>query len=75
LPRGAAILLAVSGPLAGILYRLLPGQLDQLTAIPTGMALVWLGFALLFERRVTAAGPNPGEAKFDTVQPEPGKVA
>jgi hypothetical protein len=67
LPRGAAILLAVSGPLAGILYRLLPDQLDQLTAIPTGMALIWLGFALLFERRVSASGANQGEARFDTV--------
>lgn len=74
LPRGAAILLAVSGPLAGLLYRLLPDQLDQLTAVPTGMALVWLGFALLFERRVPASGANPGKARFDTVLHEPGKT-
>jgi hypothetical protein len=50
LPRGAATLLAVSGLLAGIMFRLLPDQLDQLTGIPTGMALIWLGFALFFER-------------------------
>jgi hypothetical protein len=50
LPRGAATLLAVSGPLAGILFGLLPPQLDQLTGIPTGMALIWLGSALFFER-------------------------
>jgi hypothetical protein len=50
LPRRAAALLALSGPLAGIMFRLLPQQLDQLTAIPTGVALVWLGFALFFER-------------------------
>jgi hypothetical protein len=51
LPRGAAALLAVSGPLAGILFGLLPPLLDQLTGIPTGFALVWLGFSLFFERR------------------------
>jgi hypothetical protein len=57
LPLGAAALLAVSGLLAGIMFRLLPDQLDQLTGIPTGMALIWLGFALLFERRAPASQP------------------
>lgn len=56
LPRWAAALLAVSGPLAGILFRLFPQQLDQLTGIPTGIALVWLGLALFFERRAPASG-------------------
>ncbi len=74
LPRGAGGLLAVSGPLAGILFRLLPVQLDQLTGIPTGMALVWLGFALFFERRVPASGANTDKARFDAVQHEPGKA-
>ena len=55
LPRWAAALLALSGPLAGIMFGLLPNQLDQLTAIPTGVALVWLGFALFFERRAPAS--------------------
>ena len=75
LPRGAAGLLAVSGALAGIMFRLLPDQLDQLTALPLGIALVWLGFALFFERRASASGANPGEASFNAVQHEPGKVA
>ncbi len=57
LPRWAAALLALSGPLAGILFALLPQQLDQLTAIPTGVALVWLGFALFFERRESTTEP------------------
>jgi hypothetical protein len=61
LPRGAAALLAVSGPLAGILYGLLPPQLDPLTGIPTGTALVWLGFSLLFERREPTAEPVSGK--------------
>ena len=55
LPRWAGALLALSGPLAGIMFGLLPNQLDQLTAIPTGVALVWLGFALFFERRAPAS--------------------
>ena len=60
LPRWAAALLAVSGPLAGIMFRLLPQQLDQLTAIPTGIALAWLGFALFFERRKPVSEALPG---------------
>jgi hypothetical protein len=61
LPRGAAALLAVSGPLAGILFGLLPPQLDQLTGIPTGIALVWLGFSLFFERREPTSEPVSGK--------------
>lgn len=57
LPRWAGALLALSGPLAGIMFGLLPQQLDQLTAIPTGVALVWLGFALFFERRESSSEP------------------
>lgn len=57
LPRGAAAMLAVSGPLAGILFGLLPPRLDQLTGIPTGMALIWLGFSLFFERRKPTSEP------------------
>jgi hypothetical protein len=72
LPRGAAVLLAVSGPLAGILFGLLPPQLDQLTGIPTGIALVWLGFSLFFERREPTLepvfikrSPLPGQTGVD----------
>lgn len=72
LPRGAAALLAVSGPVAGIMFRLLPEQLDQLTGIPTGMALIWLGCALCFERRVPASGENSDEASFNAIKREPG---
>ncbi len=52
LPRWAAALLAISGPLAGIMFGLLPRQLDQLTGMPTGIAMVWLGYALFSERQV-----------------------
>jgi hypothetical protein len=75
LPRGAAALLAVSGPLAGIMFRLLSDQLDQLTGLPMGIALVWLGFALFFERRgerrVPASEAIPGGASFNAVKHDP----
>ncbi|MBN8655640.1 MAG: hypothetical protein J0M11_07885 [Anaerolineae bacterium] len=60
LPRWAAVLLAVSGPLAGTMFTLLPYQLVQLTSIPIGFALVWLGYALFSERR-----EKPSASLFD----------
>ena len=72
LPRGAAALFAVSGPLAGTMFTLLPYQLVQLTSIPIGGALVWLGYALFSERR-----ENPSESLLDqgVVSQELSKVA
>jgi hypothetical protein len=51
LPRAAAVLLALSGPLAIIMVALLPHQLERLAAMPMGIALAWLGYALWSERR------------------------
>jgi len=59
LPRGASVLLAISGPLAGTMFTLLPYQLVQLTSIPIGAAMVWLGYALFSERR-----EKPSESVF-----------
>ena len=72
LPRGAAVLLAVSGPLAGTMFTLLPYQLVQLTSIPIGFAMVWLGYALFSERREKAH-----ESLLDQtlVSQEPSKAA
>jgi hypothetical protein len=61
LPRGAAVLLAVSGPLALIMGALLPHQFARLAAMPMGLALIWLGFALFFERRAPASEPVQGK--------------
>jgi len=72
LPRGAAALLAVSGPLAGTLFALLPYQLVQVTSIPIGAAMVWLGYALFSERR-----GEPFESLRDQkiISQKPGKAA
>jgi hypothetical protein len=54
LPRGAAVLLAVGTALAPV-AGLLPLESQPKIAVPTGLALVWLGYALLAERRTPAA--------------------
>jgi hypothetical protein len=59
LSRWAALLLAFSGPLALVMVALLPHQLERLAAIPMGIALTWLGYSLLSERRVPAKDPCP----------------
>ena len=72
LPRGAAVLLAISGPLAGTMFTLLPYRLVQLTSIPIGGAMVWLGYALFSERR-----ERPSESPLDQgiVSQQPGSAA
>lgn len=50
LPRGAAALLACSGPLAILAMQLLGHPLDRLAAAPMGIALIWLGYSLWSER-------------------------
>jgi len=46
--------------LAGTMFTLLPYQLVQLTSIPIGAAMVWLGYALFSERR-----GKPAESLLD----------
>ncbi len=55
MPRAAVVLLAISGPLALIMVALLPHQFARFAAMPMGIALAWLGFALWSERRVSAS--------------------
>ena len=56
LPRWAGALLALSTVLAPI-AALLPNASQPKIAIPMGLALAWLGYALWSERRVQAAEP------------------
>jgi len=68
LSRWAAGLLAFSGPLAIIMVALLPHQLERLAAMPMGLALVWLGYALWSERREQASEPVPSKGSLQLLQ-------
>jgi hypothetical protein len=57
LPRWAALLLAFSGPLAAAITLLFGHPIDRLAAVPLGLALAGLGFALVTERREKTADP------------------
>jgi hypothetical protein len=54
-PRGAAVLLAIGTTLAPLAAALLPLASQPKMAIPAGLALAWLGYALLSERRNSLA--------------------
>jgi hypothetical protein len=54
LSRWAAVLLVASGPLAVIL-KLFGHPIDRWAAVPMGIALAWLGYSLLSERRAKAS--------------------
>jgi hypothetical protein len=53
LPRGAAVLLALGTALAPV-AGLLPLDSQPKIAIPAGLALAWLGYALMAERQTPA---------------------
>ena len=59
LPRWPAGLLAVSSVLTPA-AALLPHAIQRLAAIPVGLALAWLGYALWSERRARASDPARG---------------
>jgi hypothetical protein len=61
LSRWAGGLLAVGTALAPV-AALLPEENKALVAVPVGLALVWLGYALWSERRAQAEQPLPGKA-------------
>ncbi len=59
LPRWAAGLLAVAAALTPA-AALVPHPLDRIAAVPVGVALAWLGYALWSERRKQAADSDDG---------------
>ena len=59
LSRWAAGLLGVGAVLAPVLGLLIPEH-QRLAAVPMGIALAWLGYAIWSERREPAAEPVPG---------------
>ena len=60
LPRWPAGLLAVVAVLTPA-AALLPHAIQRLAAVPMGIALAWLGYALWSERRAPASKPAPCE--------------
>lgn len=67
LSRWAAGLLALSGPLSVIL-TMIGHPINRIAAVPMGIALVWLGYALWSERREPAVDLFPGTASPKLVQ-------
>jgi len=63
LPRWAAGLLAFAVVSPVLLASLLPHPLDRILAVPMGLALAWLGYALWSERREPAAQPALGRGR------------
>jgi len=59
LPRWPAGLLAIGVALSPV-AALLPARYEPLVAVPVGLALTWLGYALFSERRGPAAEPVTG---------------
>lgn len=61
LPRGAAALLAV-GAAVTPLAALLPHAVQRFAAVPVGLAIAWLGYALLTQRREKVSQSLPNQA-------------
>jgi hypothetical protein len=64
LPRWAAGLLAVGIVLPLLGSSLVPHPFDRIFAVPVGLALAWLGYALWSERREQVSAPLPGKASL-----------
>jgi hypothetical protein len=75
LPRWAAGLLVFAAVSPLLLAWLLPHPLDRILAVPMGLALAWLGYALWSERGETATEAIPGKSSPSSAQPQPSKVA
>ena len=61
LPRWAAGLLAIGTTLGPVVAALLPLEYQPKVAVPVGLALAWLGYALWSERRAHASEIVPGK--------------
>ncbi|MFF5292218.1 hypothetical protein [Paractinoplanes globisporus] len=66
LPRGAAVLLALGTALAPLAGQLSLAAQPKI-AIPTGLALAWLGYALMVERQAPAVPVEDHQAIQATV--------
>lgn len=57
LSRWAAGVFAFGGPASAVVVSLLPHELERIAAVPIGIGLAWLGYALWSERREPASDP------------------
>jgi hypothetical protein len=67
LPRWAGVALAV-GTVAPLAFALLPHEFIRVAAVPFGLALAWLGYALWAERPTKASQPVPAKASLQLGQ-------
>ena len=67
LPRWAGALLAFGAVLVPV-GAVVPPELQPKIMIPVGLAMAWLGYALLSERRAPASEPVPGLVSPQPVQ-------
>ena len=75
MPRWASVLLAVSIVLPFFTHSLVQHPYDRIFAVPVGLALAWLGFALFTERRAPTLEPLPGKEVLISVKSEPSHIA
>ncbi len=68
LPRWAGGLLALGTLLPLLLSSVVHHPFDRLFAVPVGLALAWLGFALFFERREPVTEPVLGKISTELSQ-------
>ena len=59
LSRWAAGVFAFGGPASAVVVSLLPHEYERIAAVPIGIGLAWLGYALWSERREQASEPVP----------------
>ena len=69
LSRWAAGVLAFGGPASAVVVSLLPHELERIAAVPIGIGLAWLGYALWSERREPAS-----ELTRDSAVPQLGQT-
>ena len=72
LPRWAAGLLAVGTLLPILGSSLFPHPYDRIFAVPVGLALAWLGYALWSERRANVSEPLPRRSTQSATAPVQG---
>ena len=68
LPRWAGALLAVGVILPPLLSTVVHHPFDRLFAVPVGLAMAWLGYALWSEWRVPVSAPVPGKGNPELSQ-------